>query len=46
MIVNDELEKMWKEAVLVYLSYYPSICLESETTDDRRNDNHYLTWDT
>jgi hypothetical protein len=25
-LVNNELERMWKEAVVVYLRFYPSIC--------------------
>jgi hypothetical protein len=28
MITNDELEVMWKEAVVTYFRYYPSIWLE------------------
>jgi hypothetical protein len=28
MIVNNELERMWKEAVVAQLRYYPGICLE------------------
>jgi hypothetical protein len=25
MVVNDELEKMWREMVITHLRYYPSI---------------------
>jgi hypothetical protein len=26
-MMNDEMEKIWKEAVMAQLRYYPSICL-------------------
>lgn len=39
MIVNDELGNTWKEAVVAYLNYYPSIFLESKTTKHRSHDS-------
>jgi hypothetical protein len=32
--MTDELERIWREAVMAYSRYYPSICLEGlrETT--------------
>jgi len=27
-LVNNELERMWKEAGFAYLDHYPEICLE------------------
>jgi hypothetical protein len=27
-LVNDELQRMWKEAIVTYLRYYSGMCLE------------------
>jgi hypothetical protein len=29
MFINDELRKIWKEAVMSYLRYYPNICVKA-----------------
>jgi hypothetical protein len=36
--LNDELERVWKEAVVDFLTYCPSICLEGlkKTTKNLR----------
>jgi hypothetical protein len=35
--MNNELEKIWKEAVVVYSGYYPSVCLEGLRTTTRES---------
>jgi hypothetical protein len=39
--MNEELETMWKEAVVAYLKYYPGISLEGQrkTTKNLSQDN-------
>jgi hypothetical protein len=41
MTESNELERMWKEAVVANLSYYPGICLEAlgKTTKNLSQDS-------
>jgi hypothetical protein len=39
--MNDELERIRKEAVVAYMKHYPSICL-GETQENHEKLNQYL----
>jgi hypothetical protein len=40
--VNDELERIFKKLIIVYLKYYLRICLESLRESMNTSDNQYL----
>jgi hypothetical protein len=46
-LVNDELERIWKEVVVPNLRYYPNICLEGlrKTTQNLSQDSWSLSQD-